>query len=149
MILQHFLPQLCILCCRSYDCPPSVSMLTINAMVASDSVILPMEAHFESYEALKQTLDVISRIKANWNPSLEIEGILITKYQSRTNLCREVSRYTEQYYGSKMRIFPNAVPYSIKAAELSSVGTNIFQHDPKGEVASAYSQLAKEVVGCG
>ena len=87
------------------DCPPSVSMLTINALVASDSVILPMEAHFESYEALKQTLDVIARIKANWNPDLEIEGILITKYQGRTRLCKEVSRYTNENYGAITHIF--------------------------------------------
>ena len=128
------------------DCPPSVSMLTINALVASDSVLLPMEAHYESYEALKQTLDVVSRIKANWNPALQVEGILITKYQSRTNLCRDVSRYTEENYGDKMRIFSDAIPYSIKAAELSSVGTCIFRHDPNGEVAAAYDHLAKEVL---
>jgi len=81
------------------DCPPSVSMLTINALVASYSVILPMEAHYESYEALRQILDVIARIKANWNSKLVVEGILITKYQSRTRLCREVSEYTEKNFG--------------------------------------------------
>ena len=124
-------------------------MLTINALVASDSVILPMEAHFESYEALKQTLDVIARIKANWNPSLEVEGILITKFQSRTKLCQEVSKYTKDNYGAKMRIFSDSIPYSIKAAELTSVGTSIFKHDPNGEVAAAYSHLAKDVIANG
>lgn len=81
------------------DCPPSVSMLTINALVASNSVILPMEAHYEGYEALRQILDVISKIKVNFNPLLEVEGILITKYQSRTRLCREVGRlYNKKFW---------------------------------------------------
>ena len=64
------------------DCPPSISMLSINALVAADSVLLPVEAHYECYEALVQTLDVIGKIRTNWNPHLEIEGILLTKYQS-------------------------------------------------------------------
>lgn len=128
------------------DCPPSVSMLTINALVASDSVILPMEAHYESYEALRQILDVIARIKSNFNPTLAVEGILITKYQSRTKLCREVSEYTVKNFGDSVRIFPDTIPLSIKAAELSSVGVSIFEHDAKSEVAFAYCNLAKEVM---
>lgn len=128
------------------DCPPSVSMLTINALVASDSVILPMEAHYESYEALRQILDVIARIKSNFNPALAVEGILITKYQSRTKLCREVSEYTIKNFGDTVRIFPDTIPLSIKAAELSSVGVSIFEHDANSEVAFAYGNLAKEVM---
>ncbi len=131
------------------DCPPSISMLTINALVASDSVILPMEAHYESYEALRQILDVIGRIKANFNPALVVEGILITKYQSRTKLCRQVSEYTEKNYGDKVHIFPDTIPLSIKAAELSSVGQSIFEHDPHSDVAAAYSKLASEVMSNG
>lgn len=128
------------------DCPPSVSMLTINALVASDSVILPMEAHFECYEALRQILDVIARLKANFNPALVVEGILITKYQSRTKLCREVSEYTEKNYGGTIHIFPEAIPFSIKAAELAGVGMSIFEHDPRSDVAAAYGKLAAEVM---
>jgi chromosome partitioning protein len=111
-------------------------MLTINALVASNSVILPMEAHYESYEALRHILDVIARIKANYNSTLAVEGILITKYQSRTRLCRQVSEYTEKNFGDKVHIFPNTIPFSIKAAELSSVGRSIFEHDPHSDVAS-------------
>ena len=121
-------------------------MLTINALVASDSVILPMEAHYESYEALRQILDVIGRIKVNFNPALAVEGILITKYQSRTKLCRQVSEYTEKNFGDKVHIFPDTIPLSIKAAELSSVGQSIFEHDPYSDVAAAYSKLASEVM---
>jgi chromosome partitioning protein len=128
------------------DTPPSVSMLTINALVASDSVILPMEAHFESYEALRQILDVIARIKTNFNPDLKVEGILITKYQNRTRLCREVSEHTEKNFGDNVHIFPEAIPLLIRVAELSSLGVSIFHHDPDSEVARSYDKLAKEVM---
>jgi chromosome partitioning protein len=121
-------------------------MLTINALVASDSVILPMEAHYESYEALRQILDVISRIKTNWNPGLSVEGILITKYQSRTKLCRDVSKHTETNYGNKMHIFKDTIPFSIKAAELTSLGVSIFDHAPGSDIAAAFNNLAKEVM---
>ncbi len=128
------------------DCPPSVSMLTINALVAADSVILPMEAHYECFEALRQIFDVIARIKANWNPKLAVEGVLITKYQSRTRLCREVSEYTNQNFGDKVLIFKDTIPLSIKAAELTSLGVSIFDHAPDSEVAAAYDNLAKAVL---
>ena len=74
-------------------------MLSINALVAADSVLLPVEAHYECYEALVQTLDVVNRIKANWNPALQVEGVLLTKYQSRTRLCQEVCEYTRTNFG--------------------------------------------------
>lgn len=127
------------------DCPPSISMLTINALVAADSVLLPVEAHYECYEALIQTLDVIARIKSNWNTELKIEGILLTKYQSRTKLCNEVSEYTRKNFGSEIHIFNNTIPSSIRVAELSSLGVSIFEHEPKSEAAFAYNELAKEV----
>ncbi len=128
------------------DCPPSISMLSINALVAADSVLLPVEAHYECYEALAQTLDVINRIRMNWNPDLQIEGILLTKYQSRTRLCREVSEHTKNSFGAKVRVFENVVPSSIRVAELSSVGVSIFEHSPESEAAVAYEKLAGEVM---
>ncbi len=127
------------------DCPPSISMLSINALVA-DSVLLPVEAHYECYEALVQTMDVINRIKMNWNPDLQIEGILLTKYQSRTRLCREVSDYTRNNFGTKVKVFEYAVPSSIRMAELSSVGVSIFEHSPDSEAALAYGKLAEGVM---
>ncbi len=128
------------------DCPPSISMLSINALVAADSVLLPVEAHYECYEALMQTIDVISRIKMNWNPDLQVEGILLTKYQSRTRLCREVSDYTRNNFGTNVKVFENAVPSSIRMAELSSVGVSIFEHSPNSEAALAYEKLAEDVI---
>lgn len=128
------------------DCPPSISMLSINALVAADSVLLPVEAHYECYEALVQTIDVISRIKMNWNPDLQAEGILLTKYQSCTRLCREVSDYTRNNFGTNVKVFENAVPSSIRMAELSSVGVSIFEHSPNSEAALAYEKLAEDVM---
>ena len=128
------------------DCPPSISMLSINALVAADSVLLPVEAHYECYEALMQTIDVISRIKMNWNPDLQVEGILLTKYQSCTRLCREVSDYTRNNFGTNVKVFENAVPSSIRMAELSSVGISIFEHSPNSEAALAYEKLAEDVM---
>ena len=128
------------------DTSPSISMLAINALVAADSVLIPMEAHYESYEALTQILDVVSRIKSKLNPSLEIEGVLVTKYQSRTSLCRSIREMVETEHGQTVRIFTDAVPYSIKAAEQAVHGMSIFEHDPTNAVAQAYSQLAAEVM---
>ncbi len=93
-----------------------------------------------------QTLDVIYRIKGNWNPDLQVEGILLTKYQSRTRLCREVCAYTRSSFGEKVRVFEDAVPSSIRVAELSSVGVSIFEHSPESEAALAYEKLAGEVM---
>ena len=131
------------------DCPPSISMLTINALVAADSVLLPVEAHYECYEALMQTLDVVNRIKANWNPALQVEGVLLTKYQSRTRLCQEVCEYTRTNFGERLRVFEDVVPSSIRVAELSSVGVSIFEHSPKSEAALVYEKLAGEVMQSG
>jgi len=128
------------------DTSPSISMLAINALVAADSVLIPMEAHYESYEALTQILDVVGRIKVKLNPSLEIEGVLVTKYQSRTSLCKNIKEMVEMAHGQALRIFPETVPYSIKAAEQAVHGVSIFEHDPANAVAQAYSQLAAEIV---
>ncbi len=123
------------------DCPPSISMLSINALVAADSVLLPVEAHYECYVTGVQTCAL-----PIWNPDLQIEGILLTKYQSRTRLCREVSDYTRNNFGTKVKVFEYAVPSSIRMAELSSVGVSIFEHSPDSEAALAYGKLAEGVM---
>lgn len=99
------------------DCAPSLGMLTINALAASDSVILPMEAHYLSYEALGQTLNLINRVKSSINHALEAGGILLTKYQHRTSLCRSIKDTMYKTYGETVNIFAEPIPYSIKAAE--------------------------------
>lgn len=129
------------------DCQPNVSILTRNALVASDSVILPVETHYLAYEGLKETLDVIALVKRHFNPDLEIEGILLTKYQSRTNLCCGIRDMVETQYSKDIHIFSEPVAYSIKAAEQSVNGTSIFELDAKSSIAKAYLSLAQEVAG--
>ena len=127
------------------DCQPNVSILTRGALVAADSVILPLETHYLAFEGLQQTLDIIALVKKHFNPALEIEGILLTKYQSRTNLCRGIKDAVESKYAGNIRIFAEPVAYSIKAAEQSVNGTSIFDCDEKSGIAAAYASLAKEV----
>ena len=129
------------------DCQPNVSILTRGALVAADSVILPLETHYLAFEGLQQTLDIITLVKKHFNPSLEIEGILLTKYQSRTNLCRGVKEAVESKYAGNIRIFAEPVAYSIKAAEQTVNGTSIFDYDEKSGIALSYASLAREVDG--
>ncbi|GHV36756.1 chromosome partitioning protein ParA [Clostridia bacterium] len=128
------------------DCPPSVGLLTINALTASDSIILPMESHFLGFEAIKQTLDVVSRVKASFNPNLYIEGILLTKFQDRTTLCRSIRDSVYKTYGETFRVFEQPIAYSIKAAEQSVCGASIFETDPHGKIAAGYLSAAMEVI---
>jgi len=129
------------------DCQPNVSILTRNALVAADSVLLPIEAHYLAYDGLAETMDIVSLIQKHFNPSLQIEGILLTKYQSRTNLCRKIKAAVEKTYAGDCHIFPEPVAFSIRAAEQSAVGLSIFDYDDKSSVAEAYLALAQEVSG--
>jgi chromosome partitioning protein len=131
------------------DCQPNVSILTRNALVASDSVILPVETHYLAYEGLRETLDIIALVKRHYNPGLQIEGILLTKYQSRTNLCSSIKEMVETHYANEIHIFSEPVAYSIKAAEQSAQGTSIFELDDKSNIAKAYLSLAQEVTANG
>ncbi|MDR0325791.1 MAG: ParA family protein [Oscillospiraceae bacterium] len=128
------------------DCPPSAGLLTINALAASDSVLIPMEAHFLGLEAVTQTLELISRVKSMLNPSLAVEGILLTKYQDRTTLCRGIRDSVSETYSSDFRIFEEPIAYSIKAAEQAVLGKSIFETEPHSKIASAYMSAAREVV---
>jgi chromosome partitioning protein len=131
------------------DCQPNVSILTRNALVAADSVILPVETHYLAYEGLRETLDIIALVKRHFNPGLQIEGILLTKFQSRTNLCGSIKEMVEDQYANDIHIFTEPVAYSIKAAEQSVNGTSIFELDNKSSVAKAYMSLAREVAANG
>lgn len=128
------------------DNPPSVGMLTINAMAASDSVLMPMESHFLGFEAVKLTLDVIARVKRSLNPNLCVEGILLTKFQDRTTLCRSIRKSVFETYGESLHVFSEPIAYSIKAAEQSLCGLNIFETDPHGKTAAGYKAAALEVI---
>lgn len=131
------------------DTMPSLGMLTINALVAADSVLIPVESAYLSVKGLQQLIKTIGRIKRQLNPGLEIEGILLTKVDRRTNYARDISNRLREAYGDKIHIFENCIPLSIKAAETSAEGRSIFIHAPKSIVAEGYAALTKEVLAHG
>lgn len=128
------------------DCMPSLGMLTVNALAAADSVLIPVQAQYLSAKGLEQLLQTVSKVRRQINPKLKIEGILLTMANSRTNFGKEISALLRDTYGSKIRIFDTDIPHSVRAAEISAEGKSIFAHDPKGKVAAAYRKLTQEVM---
>ena len=128
------------------DCMPSLGMLTVNALAASDRVLIPVQAQYLSAKGLEQLLQTVSKVRRQLNPKLAIDGILLTMVDSRTNYAREISALLRDTYGSKIRVFATDIPHSVRAAEISAEGKSIFAHDPKGKVAEAYHALTKEVM---
>jgi chromosome partitioning protein len=128
------------------DCMPSLGMLTINALTAADSVIVPVQAHYLPLKGLEQLLKTISKVRKQINPHLNIDGILLTMVDNRTNFSKEISTLLRETYGGRLRIFQSEIPLSIRAAEISAEGVSIYTHDPKGKVAQAYEALTKEVL---
>ena len=128
------------------DCCPSLGMLTINALAAADTVLIPMQAHFLSVLGLQELIRTIANVKLRINPDLDIEGILITMADMRTNYSREIIDLLHSEYGGKLRIFSSIIPLSIRAAESSAEGRSIYLHDPAGKVSAAYAALTREVL---
>ncbi len=131
------------------DCMPSLGMLTVNALAASDRVLIPVQAQYLSAKGLEQLLATISKVKRQINPKLKLEGVLLTMVDGRTSYGREISSLIREAYGSRIRVFDTVIPRSVRAEEMSAVGKSIFVHDPKGKVADAYRDLMKEVAGNG
>ena len=127
------------------DCMPSLGMMTINALVAADSVIIPCEPSFLSVKGLDLLLHSISRVKRQINPDLKIDGVLMTMVDSRTNNAREITRALRDALGININVFNIEIPRSVRATECPNAGESIFVHDPGGKVAMAYAELAKEV----
>ena len=128
------------------DCMPSLGQLTINALAAADSVIIPVQAQYLSLKGLEQLYDTCRKIRTQINPDLKIEGILPTMVDNRTNYAREVTAKLRENYGSGMKVFQTEIPHSVRAAEISAEGKSFFAHDPKGKVAAAYEQFTREVL---
>ncbi len=128
------------------DCMPSLGMLTVNALAASDSVLIPVQAQYLPVKGLEQLLQTINKVRRQINPKLKIDGILLTMVDSRTNYAKEISALLRDTYGSKLKVFDVEIPHSVRAAEISAEGRSIFAHDPKGKVAEAYRELTKEVL---
>ena len=128
------------------DCHPGSDLLTQNALTASTSVILPVEAHVLSSDGLAQEEKMIRSVRRHLNPDLQIEGILITKFQNQTNCCRQVLQSIVDNYGDRVRIFDEPIKYAIKVAEAPAFGISLHEYAPKCEAAKAYAHIATEVM---
>ena len=126
------------------DCPPSLGLLTVNALVGADKLIIPIQTEFYALEGVTKLLESMKRVKSRLNPSLEIFGILLTMYDMRTTLSRQVAAEVRNYFGNQ--VFETMIPRTVKLSEAPSYGVPITQHDPSGKGAAAYVELAKEVV---
>jgi len=131
------------------DCMPSLGMMTINALAAADSVIIPVQSHYLSAKGMMQLLKTIARVKRQINPQLTIDGVLLTMVDNRTNFAKDISFVLRRDYGDKLHVFKTEIPLSIRAAEISAEGKSIYSHDPKGKAAIAYEVLTKEVLDSG
>lgn len=120
------------------DCTPSLGMLTINALTAANEVIIPVQSHFLPAKGLEQLLGTVAKVKRQLNPTLKINGILLTMVDGRTNLARDISQLIRNTYGNHIKVFKTEIPLSIKAAETSAVGKSIYSYDKNGKVADAY-----------
>lgn len=131
------------------DCMPSLGMITLNALAAADSVIIPVQAHYLPAKGMEQLVQTIYKVRRYINPKLKIDGILITLMDSRTNFAKEVAEVIQESYGGSMRIFENRIPTAVKAAEVTAKGKSIYAYDPKGKAAKAYENFTKEVLEIG
>lgn len=128
------------------DCSPNLGQLTLNALVAADEIIIPVQAAYLPIKGLEQLLKTISRVKRKMNPKLHIMGILLTMVDYRTNYANEITEVLYQVYGSEIHIFENVIPMSVRVAETPAEGISIYKHDPKGKVADAYGAFKLEVI---
>jgi len=119
------------------DCMPSMGMMTINALAAADSVIIPVQAHYLPAKGMTQLLQTVARVRRQINKKLVVEGVLLTMVDSRTNFAKDISFILRRDYGDKLRVFETEIPLSIRAAETSARGNSIYAHDPNGQVAKA------------
>ena len=128
------------------DCMPSLGMMTINALVCADAVLIPVQAAYLPVKGLQQLIKTISRVKRQLNPKLKIEGILLTMVDNRTNYAKDICSMVYEAYSSSIKVFKTEIPMSVRAAEISAEGSSIYKYDPKGKAAYAYGELTKEVL---
>jgi chromosome partitioning protein len=127
------------------DCPPALDLLTLNSLVGADSVLITMQAEYFALEGISELLDTIERIRGALNPALEIEGVLLTMFDDRTNLSQQVTAELKRFFGDK--VFATTIPRNVRLAEAPSHGKPVLLYDPKSRGAESYVQLAKEVIG--
>ena len=129
------------------DCPPALDLLTINALVASDSVLIPIQCEYFALEGVSELLDTLMRIRRTLNTGLAIEGIALTMYDERTTLSHQVAADLRSFFGSQ--VFETTIPRNVRLAEAPSHGKPIIFYDIHSKGAEAYIQLAKEVIASG
>jgi chromosome partitioning protein len=130
------------------DCPPSLGVLTVNALSAADSVLIPIACEYGSLLGAGLLLQTIDEIKAEINPSLTIQGIVVTRY-TRTINAREIYERAKAELGEAVHIYPDAIPDTTRMREAFSLGKPLFEHDPDSPAAVAYQRLAEEVIAHG
>lgn len=128
------------------DCSPSLGMMTINALVAANSVLVPVEASYLPVLGLQMLFKIVSVVKKRLNKKLKIEGIVITMVDKRTNLGKDISAQIREVYGSTVGVFDTYIPKSVKIAECPAFGGSIYAYEPKGKSADAYQRLTQEVL---
>jgi chromosome partitioning protein len=126
------------------DCPPALDLLTLNSLVSADSVLITMQAEYFALEGISELLDTIERIRGALNPGLEIEGVLLTMFDDRTNLAQQVTAELKRFFGEKL--FATTIPRNVRLAEAPSHGKPAILYDAKSRGAESYMQLAKEIV---
>ncbi len=126
------------------DCPPSLGFLTINALTAADSVLIPIQCEYLALEGVTQMIETLRRIKRALNPRLEVEGVLLTMFDERTNLSRQVADEVNQFF--KGAVYETVIPRNIRLGEAPSFGKPIFLYDSRSKGAHAYLDLAKEIL---
>ncbi len=126
------------------DCPPSLNLLTVNAMVAADSVLVPLQAEFFALEGLSQLMLTIREVRQTANPELRIEGVLLTMYDRRNNLSQQVERDVRETLGSL--VFPTVVPRNVRVSEAPSFALPVLRYDPTSKGSEAYRALADDIL---
>ncbi|WP_370458013.1 ParA family protein [Adlercreutzia sp. ZJ176] len=129
------------------DCPPSLGLLTVNALVAADKLLIPIQCEFYALEGVTKLLESMKRVKTRLNPTLDIYGVLLTMYDNRTTLSKQVVDEVRGYFGKI--VFTTLIPRTVKLSEAPSFGQPITQYDPRGKGSIAYTELAKEVINRG
>lgn len=126
------------------DCPPALDLLTLNALVAADAVLIPMQGEYFALEGISELLDTIERIRASFNPELGVEGVVLTMFDERTNLAQQVMAELKNFFGDKL--CRTSVPRNIRLAEAPSHGKAALVYDPRSKGAESYIRLAKEII---
>ncbi len=126
------------------DCPPSLGLLTVNALVAADKLLIPIQCEFYALEGVTKLLESMKRVKSRLNPTLDIYGVLLTMYDNRTTLSKQVVDEVQGYFGKL--VFNTLIPRTVKLSEAPSFGMPITEYDPHGKGAICYQELAKEVI---